>query len=1166
MRSVLELLTQLRKLEIRIRADGDRLRLNAPPGAVTLELKSQIASMKYQLLEFLRHADQHNAGDPDRIPRRPNRGKAPLSFAQQRLWAMDRLGSKSMAYVTQVPVRIEGPLNPEAWRQSLAEFIRRHEILRSTIQEADGEPYQVADFAHLEEMPLVDLRYLSQSERSRQVQRLITADADFPFDLRRGPLVRLKLLWLEEREHVLLIVFHHIVADGWTLGILAKELLALYEAYLAGRPSSLPELPLQFGDYASWQRERLKCARLDKLTSYWERQLSGLPPLLDLPTDRPRPDVESFRGATKPFTLPKELNEALTRLASSERVSRFMVLLAALNVLLYRYTNMEDIAVGTVVANRNRSELEALVGCFINTLVLRTDMSGDLSFHELLHRCRRVALDAFDHQDLPFDKLVEHLRPERTLGRSPLFQVMLLLQNAPLPKLDDAGLNVTGLHIDNRTAPFDLSFSIFDDKSGWSFPSEYRSDDEVWLGTTLYNTDLFDPATIDRVLGHFRQLLESIVDAPHERISALRLLTEQEERTLVDTVVRPSPSGEVETIHERFQRQAKSKPDSVAVVFQTHQMTYGELNRRANQLARSLRKRGVGPEVRVGLYLERGLDMIVGILGILKAGGAYVPFDPTHTSERTNKIIRDTRLALVLTQRSHQDELVLGDGSPLTLLLDDGWPTIARESTENLTTGATAQNLAYVIFTSGSSGTPKGVLVSHANVVRLLNSTTKKFEFGADDVWTLFHSIAFDFSVWEIWGALLHGGKLVIVPYISSRDPDMFFELMQKERVTVLNQTPSAFAQRANLTDSRPQELATQFIVFGGERLDFKELEPWFERYADERPRLINMYGITETTVHVTFRPLKQGDLKTGRSLIGAPIPGTGVHLIDDGGRVAPTGVVGELYVVGSGLARGYLDRPDLSAAAFLPCPFDKVSGARMYKSGDIARLLPSGDLEYLGRSDEQVKIRGFRIEPNEVSAALQEHPTVQQAIVICQTDLGSEARLAACFVAASDNVPTASDLSRFLSAKVPDYMVPATFVPLETLPLTANGKIDRKALPLIEPFDGSPDQSYEPPGSPLEEYLTAAGADILGLERIGVTDNFFECGGHSLLAAKLITKVRNERGIQLSLRVIFKDPTVRGMAQAVEQRAGSEAKQTSIPRASREAYTVALPTAREHE
>lgn len=1164
MKPVFELLTQLRQLGIRIRVEGDRLRVNAPVGALTPELRSQLEAMKPQLLSFLRDAEQRYAREPDRIQPGRSQGKVPLSFAQQRLWAMDRLGSKSMAYVTQVPVRIEGLLAPDTWRQSLAEFIRRHEILRSTIDEVDGEPCQGVHYPRLEEMPLVDLRFLSEPQRTEQVQRLIAADARFPFDLTRGPLIRRKLLWLGEREHVLLLVFHHIVADGWTLGILAKELLALYEAYRLGAPSPLAELPLQFGDYVVWQRERLQGERLEELVSYWKRQLSPLPPVLDLPTDRPRPVVESFRGASMPFALPKPLDDALSQLASAERVSRFMVLLAALNVLLHRYTNQEDIAVGTVVANRNRSELEDLVGCFINTLVLRADLSGDPSFRELLKQCRRIALDAFDHQELPFDKLVEHLRPERSLSHSPLFQVMMMLQNAPLPQLDRAGLSVSALNIETGVAPFDFSFTIFDSKSGWSFPSEGASEHEAWLGNAIYNTDLFDSATIDRFLAHFRQLLQSITEAPHERISVLRLLTHEEEAAF-DRVNAPSMDVHPGTLHERFQQQVERAPDSVALVCAGHQLTYGELDCRANQLAHCLRARGVGPEVCVGIYVDRGIEMIVGVLGILKAGGAYVPLDPAHSSERTARIIQETGLRLVLTQRIHADVLRAEEPAPATLLMDDDWATIARESTESPCTGVSDDNLAYVIFTSGSTGKPKGVLVSHANVLRLFASSAPSFEPGTEDVWTLFHSIAFDFSVWEIWGALLHGGRLVIVPYLSSRAPEVFLQRLREERVTALSQTPSAFIQLVSqVKESRPR-LATRFVVLGGERLDPSELRPWCELYGDERPQLINMYGITETTVHVTVRRLKRSELNAGRSPIGQPLPGASVHVLDRRGRPAPIGVVGEVYVGGGGLARGYLDRPDLSADAFVPCPFQRDPGARMYRSGDVARWSPGGELEYLGRNDEQVKIRGFRIEPQEVSAALCEHPRVVQAVVVCQTDARHEQRLVAYFVARPGEVPPTSELSRFLATKVPEYMVPSAYVALEVLPLTANGKIDRRALPSTEPIAADPDETYEPPRTPLETYLAAATAEVLGLHRIGVSDDFFERGGHSLLAAKLITKVR-ERGIQLSLRILFKDPTVRGMAKAVEQDASRSAKQASIPRVSREAYSVTLPPRKPRE
>jgi amino acid adenylation domain-containing protein len=1152
--SVVALLTRLRMLGVSVRADGDRLRLNAPPGTITSELKSQIATMKPQLLAFLREAEQRQAREARPIPRLSDRGPVPLSFAQQRLWAMDRLGSKSMAYVTQVPVRIVGPLNPEAWRQSLAEFIRRHEILRSTIDEADGEPYQTVRHARIDEMPIVDLRRLPESLRDPQVRRLMAEDARRPFDATLGPLVRLKLVWVAEHERVLLLVFHHIVADGWTLGILANEILQLYEAYRTGAPSPLPELPIQFSDYVVWERDRLDEARLDELVSYWKRQLGGLPPLLDLPTDRPRPVAESFRAATKQFTLPKELDAALTRLASSERVSRFMVLLTAFNLLLHRYTRQEDIAIGTVVAQRNRAELEPLVGCFINTLVLRANLSGDPSFRELLQRCRSVTLEAFEHQDLPFDKLVQHLRPERSVRHSPLFQVMILMQNAPLPKLDRGELTVSALHSDSGTAPFDLSFSIFDDKSGWSFPGEYQSDDEVWLGTTIYNTDLFDAATIDRILGHFRQLLQSIVEAPQRPASTLRLLAADEA---------PPPAGiespivgKVETLHALFETQAERGPDAIAVVCEGQQLTYGALNRRANQLAHHLRARGVGPETTVGLYLDRGPELIVAVLGILKAGGAYVPLDPAHASERTHNIIQDTRLPLVVTCHRYRD--TLGSTGSLLLLDDDG-PTIERESTENPRGGATVDQPAFVIFTSGSTGKPKGVLVPHANVVRLFDATRAWFEPDADDVWTMFHSIAFDFSVWEICGALLHGGRLVVVPYLSSREPDVFLGILERERITALSQTPSAFTQLSTLAATGVRSLTPRFIVFGGERLEPSALAPWCHRYGDARPRLVNMYGITETTVHVTYRRMLRSELDAGRSMIGVPMPGTSVYVLDRARQLVPAGVVGEMYVAGPGLARGYFDRADLSADAFVPCPF-REPGARMYRSGDLARWLPSGELEYIGRFDDQVKVRGFRIEPEEVAAALRNHPGVRDAAVVAQTTPSGDARLVGYVVALSDEVPSVDELSRFVATRVPGYMVPAAFVALRSLPVTANGKIDHCALPLAEPILIESRPAYEAPRTQMERYLARLCTDVLGVEQIGATDSFFDRGGHSLLAAKLVTRAR-ERGIQLSLRIIFKDPTVRGMAQALEQSGIGTTGSGTIPRVSREHYAVELPS-----
>ncbi|MHA6323671.1 non-ribosomal peptide synthetase [Roseivivax sp. CAU 1753] len=1159
MRHVLDLLTELRRRGVRIQADGDQLRLNARPDAITDDLKARITANKPELLEMLRRAQKSPMSEADRIERRQGNTPWPLSFAQKRLWAMDRLGSKSMAYVTQVPVRLEGRLNLEAWRQSLAEFVRRHEILRSTVTCVDDEPRMSVRLACIDDMPLVDLRSLPKDDKADLVRQLIADDAGFPFDLAQGPLVRFRLLWVDRDDYVLLMVFHHIVADGWTLGVMAKELLALYEAYLGGVPSPLPELPLQFSDYALWQRDRLNGARMEELTTYWTHRLSGLPPLLDLPTDRPRPDVASYRGASLPFTLPKDLDDALTNLANTERVSRFMVLLAAFNALLHRYTNTDDIAVGSVVANRSRSELEDLVGCFINTIVLRNDLSGDPTFQELLQRCRQTALDAFDHQELPFDKLVELMQPRRSLSHSPLFQVMMLLQNAPLPQFGHIGLDVSALNVENNVAPFDLSFSIFDEKSGWAFPSEHRLAGENWLGTVIYSTDLFDRSTIERILRQFRQLLLSITEAPDARISRLRIFDDERPSGPTAQDGHALALSDTATIHRRFEEQVRKSPDAIAVSDGGAQWSYRALNRRANQLARHLCKMGVGAETCVGLYLDRGPNLIIAMLAVLKASGAYVPLDPALKSDRTNAIIADAGLSLVLTADAHREALVgRGDG-PSILSLDDALPSMTQEMPEDLPGTALADNLAYVIYTSGSTGRPKGVGVSHANVAHLMRAARDLYDCDSKDTWSLFHSAAFDFSVWEIWGALLQGGRLAIVSHLTARDPEAVVDLIARERVTMLNQTPSAFTQLANVLGPEPQKHALRHVVFGGERLDPSQLDPWFARHGDGQPRLTNMYGITETTVHVTHRRMAMGATDTGRSLIGAPIPGTHIHLIDPNGGAAPVGTVAEIHVSGDGLARGYLNRPAMTADAFVPNAEGRA-GSRMYRSGDLGRRLSDGDLEYLGRRDDQVKIRGYRIEPGEVEACLRDCPGVREAVVIARASRDNDVELVAYTVASSGQMPSAHALFEFMSERVPGYMVPSAFIHLDALPLTPNGKLNRAALLPVDAVHAVPDRGFEAPANELETYLAEVSADILGLDAVSVADNFFEIGGHSLLAAKLITRVRSERQLQLSLRVIFKHPTIREMAKAIAaQSSAQQAPVAAIPRAFRAAYSVSL-------
>ncbi|MDP9122454.1 MAG: amino acid adenylation domain-containing protein, partial [Acidobacteriota bacterium] len=779
-------------------------------------------------------------------------------------------------------------------------------------------------------------------------------------------------LWrLDEAEHVLLFALHHIVSDGWSLGVLVREVTALYTAFSSGRPSPLPELPMQYSDFAAWQRSWLSGGVLGGELQYWRDRLSGAPPVLELPADRRRPAVQSFRGAIRQLSLSPALSGALLALSRQEGATLFMTLLAALGTLLSRLTGQIDLTVGTVIAGRNRLEIEPLIGFFVNTLVLRPDLSGNPAFAELLVRVRRETLAAHAHQDLPFEKLVLELAPERSLAHTPLFQVMLVLQNAAVGELLLPGLRLVPLELPGSVAKFDLTLAMAQGERG------------ELAGTLEYSTDLYDAPTAERLLGHFERLLGSAVEGPERRISDLALLSQAErQQLLIEWNGGPRVAAVSGSLVARFAAVAAGRPDAIAVVGQGERLSYGELAARSNRLARHLRRVGVVPGDRVGLLLERSPEMVVAILGVLGAGAAYVPLDPAYPEERLSFMLADSGARVVVTEGGSEARLALPEG--IRRVRVDG-AEIGRESRAGFGLGLGPDDLAYLLYTSGSTGRPKGVGVTHGNVLRLLGSTAGWFGFGPGDVWTLFHSYAFDFSVWELWGALAAGGRLVVVPWPVSRTPEAFRELLIREQVTVLNQTPSAFGQLAGAEEAASGRekrglSSLRLVIFGGEALEPSLLAPWVARYGEEQPRLVNMYGITETTVHVTYRPLGSRDLGSG-SRIGRPIPDLAVYLLDsphplhapEGGGLEPVpiGVAGEIFVGGAGVARGYPGRPDLTAASFVPDPFGSSPGARLYRSGDLARQRPDGDLEYLGRIDHQVKVRGFRIELGEIELAL---------------------------------------------------------------------------------------------------------------------------------------------------------------------------------------------------
>ncbi len=1050
----------------------------------------------------------------------------PLSFAQERLWFLNQLEPGSPFYNVPVAVRIRGKLDRAALVKSLQKIIERHEVLRTTFETVGGYPQQrIHDGLQL---PLeeLDASGMAEDHSHQAIRDWAIKEALKPFDLARGPLVRACIARIADDDQVFLWTMHHIVSDGWSTGVLVQEVSALYQAYAAGLEPSLPPLPVQYADFAAWQREHLAGEELDRQLGYWKARLAGAPEVLELPTDRPRPAVQSFRGAYQSFELSEALTAELQALGVSESATLFMTLLAAFQTLMSRYSGQQDLCVGTPIAGRNRVEIEPLIGFFVNTLVLRGDLTGDQTFRALLRRTCEATLGAYAHQDLPFEKLVDELQPRRDLGRSPLFQVVFGLHNAPLPAVEAGELKLSAIDADTATVKFDLSVAM-------------QQHAGRLVGRWGYNSDLFDATTIVRMIEHFQQLLRGVVQNPDAPLAQLPLLSEAERRqVLVDWNSSPTVPSTGRCLHEWFEEQAGRTPDATAVACSGTRLTYAELNHQANQLAHHLRGLGVGPESLVGLCLERSADMVVGILGILKAGGAYLPLDPAYPPDRLAFTLADSQACVVVTQSSLAKEFESGEAQ--VVCLDSDAESIRRHDQSNPRHVSVADNAAYVIYTSGSTGRPKGCVVTHANVTRLFTATEPWYRFDETDIWTLFHSFAFDFSVWELWGALLYGGRVVIVPYLVSRSPEEFRRLLCDERVTVLNQTPSAFQQlmEADARAGAEPPLALKWVIFGGEALQPGKLRPWVQGHGDERPRLVNMYGITETTVHVTYCPLPAAVGRPGPvSPIGRAIPDLQLYVLDASLEPAPIGVPGELYVGGAGVARSYLHRPELTATRFVPNPFGDAT-RRLYRTGDQARWLPDGTLEFLGRIDQQVKIRGFRVEPGEIETVLAQHPAIHKAAVVARQDKAGQPGLIA-YVVPHVEAPSVEALRGHLQKSLPEYMVPAAYVFLDALPLTTNGKLDRRALP--EPDGDRPGlaSAYVAPRSGTEALLAELVRGVLGVEQVGIHDDFFALGGDSLKGAVLINRVQERVGEIVHVAAIFERPTVAGLAEYLQEHYG---------------------------
>ena len=1071
----------------------------------------------------------------DRIAELPPQKRAllslklnPMSFAQQRLWFLDQLDPGTSAYNLFTGYRLSGPLDISALERSLSEIVRRHEVLRTNFAMIEGRLVQILNPPRPIELPIEDLSDVPDSEREARLRQLANEEAQRPFDLARGNPIRATLVKLAPDEHVSLLTVHHIVFDGWSMGIFLQEMAVLYDAFSRGAASPLNDLAMQYGDFARWQRQTLEGARLEEILDYWKTQLRDVPPLLELPTDRPRTAMQSFTGTQMPFGLSPELSDSLRALSRQEDVTLFMLLLAAFKVVLWRYSGQENIVVATPVAGRDRSEIESLIGFFVNTLVLHTDVSGNPTFRDLLKRVREVALGAYAHQDLPFEKLVEEIRPERDTSQNPLFQVMFTLQNVSAPTMDtapvqSAGLTMTRIDADSVTSQFDLTLGLID----------RETDLVLWIE---YNTHLFDRDRIERMAGHLRSLLAAIVENPDLRTADLPLMCDGERQLLTEWSHTARAYSNDTCIHQLFEQQVERSPDAVAVIFGEQSISYGELNAGANRLANHLRDLGVGPEVRVGLLAERSFDMLAGILAILKAGGAYVPIDPAYPADRMSFILSDANIPILLAQRHLAEKP--GPQRAQIIFIDE----FGSEDTHNPINTAYPESNAVILYTSGSTGKPKGVVVQHRSLVNYVESAIASYELTAQDRVLQFASIGFDTSAEEIFCPLSCGAALVLRTEDMLDSTTHFLERCSKAGISMLTLPTAYWHQLTASMSDRDWELAggVRLWIGGGEAMLPQSVQEWRSRLG-QRVRLINSYGPTEATIACTGYEISEAEEDLSQIPIGRPLTNAEVYIVDKYLQPVPIGVYGELCIGGAGLTRGYLNRPASTAEKFIPNPFNGT-GERLYRTGDVARFLSDGNLEYFGRSDQQVKIRGFRIEIGEIEAVLGRHPAVREGAVVVR-QIGSEKRLVAYVVPHASPGPSTSELREFVKANVPEYMVPSIFMMLERLPLTPSGKINREALP-------APDQSRPElaakmvaPRNEVEQMLAEIWQSVLGLEKVGIHDSFFELGGDSILSIQVVSRA-SQKGLRLTPKQIFVNQTIAELALVVETAGESKAEQ----------------------
>jgi amino acid adenylation domain-containing protein len=1097
------LLARLKALDIRLALQGDRVTVSAPVGALTAELRAELASKKEELKAHLRAPI--SSGDAfsqpiERIPRLP---LMPVSHTQQRLWFLKTMEPDNTAYNIPTATWMRGKLDVPALERSLNDLIARHESLRTRFVEVEGIPRAAIEPEGRIDLVWMDLTHVPPERHEAEARRAVAEFAQRPFKLGVAPLLHVMVIRLAPEVHVCCFVVDHIIADGISLGILSLDFHVLYTAHVTGTPPRLPPLPVQYADYVEWDQACLAGGVLDQQLAFWKKELGGSLPVLQLPTDRPRPRLQTHNGATARETLDLKYVAQLKAAARSENVTLFMLMLGAWQVLLYRYTGEEDLPIGSAVANRNRPEVERVVGFFANNIVLRGNAGGNPTVRELLLRVRDTALNAYAHQDMPFDLLVNALATRRDLEHSPLFQVMFVLNSLPLVKLEVPGLEGEPLFFESNTSRFDLSLDVFDTVEGLKLILEY-------------NTDLFEKASMERLLAHYCRLLDGFIKDRSVRIGDVPMLTESEGAQILGAWNRTATAFSSQaTVHQLFEARAASNPDALAVTCGDDSLSYRRLNEQANQLARHLQQLGVRADTLVGLSVHRSVEMIVGMLGILKAGGAYVPLDPGFPPDRIELMVRDSALDIVVTQESLAE--ALPGAEVRKVRIDADWPEIERQPQTNLTPVAQASNLAYVIYTSGSTGIPKGVQLEHRSVVNFLETMHREPGIGADDRLLAVTTLSFDIAGLEIFGPLTAGGSVIIAERSTALDGIKLAELIDSADATILQATPATWRVLLESGWTGKPDLK---MLCGGEALP-RDLA---DRLLPLGSELWNMYGPTETTIWSLVERVVPGEMHPG---IGRPIANTQVYILDAARRPVPVGVPGELYIGGDGLARGYLKRPELNAERFVADPFSTVPNARMYRTGDLARWRADGTVQCLGRADHQVKIRGYRIEPGEIEAMLAKHADVVQNVVVARADSTGEQRLVAYVIARAGVTLDPADLRKFLAHDLPEYMVPSTYVALEQFPLTPNGKIDRKALPEPGTSVLAVSTSYAAPTNEIETAVAGIWQEVLKVPRVGRNDNFFDLGGHSLLIVQVQSRVQKQLGRVLPIVEFFQYPTV---------------------------------------